>query len=298
MKEAITMYELIQAAEHTYYIQCPAKMGIWKLNSTDAVLIDSGSDKDAGRKIQKILDAQGWRLAAILNTHANADHNGGNALLQQRLKVPAFAPGIDAAITSHPILEPAFLYGGYPCKALRNKFLLAQPSNCQPLTAENLPQGLTMLPLPGHFFDMCGFQTADGVWFLADCLSGANIVEKYHVNFIYDVAAYLDTLEQVCSLEGRLFIPAHAEPTEDIRPLARLNWAKVLEICDLVLRFCETPISPEDILQKVFRHYQLSMDFNQYVLAGSTIRSYLSYLLDKGALTVDFSDCKAIFRRS
>ena len=39
------------------------------------------------------------------------------------------------------------------------------------------------------------------------------------------------------------------------------------------------------------------MDFNQYVLAGSTIRSYLSYLLDKGALTVDFSDCKALFCR-
>ncbi|MEY8260084.1 MBL fold metallo-hydrolase [Oscillospiraceae bacterium 50-60] len=97
------MYELIQAAEHTYYIQCPAKMGIWKMNGTDAVLIDSGNDKDAGRKVQKIFDAQGWRLTAILNTHANADHNGGNALLQQRLGVPAFAPGIDAAITSHPI---------------------------------------------------------------------------------------------------------------------------------------------------------------------------------------------------
>lgn len=215
MKEEITMYELIQAAEHTYYIQCPAKMGIWKLNSTDAVLIDSGSDKDAGRKVQKILDAQGRRLSAILNTHANAGHNGGNAL--------------------------------------RNKFLLAQPSDCQPLTAENLPQGLTILPLPGHFFDMCGFQTADGVWFLADCLSGANIVEKYRVNFIYDVAAYLNTLDKVCSLEGHLFIPAHAEPAEDIRPLVRLNRAKVLEICDLVLRFCGMPISPEDILQKVFR---------------------------------------------
>lgn len=292
------MYELIQAAERTYYIQCPAKMGIWKLNDTDAVLIDSGNDKDAGRKVQKLLDSQGWRLSCILNTHANADHNGGNALLQQRLGAPAFAPGIDAAITSHPILEPAFLYGGYPCKALRNKFLLAQPSDCRPLTAENLPEGLTMLPLPGHFFDMCGFQTADGVWFLADCLSGANIVEKYHVNFIYDVAAYLDTLEKVCSLEGRLFIPAHAEPAEDIRPLAELNRAKVLEICELILQFCKTPLSPEEVLQKIFQHYQLAMDFNQYVLVGSTIRSYLSYLLDRGALSVDFSDSKALFRRN
>lgn len=291
------MYELIQAAERTYYIQCPAKMGIWKLNGTDAVLIDSGNDKDAGRKVQRILETQGWRLAAILNTHANADHNGGNALLQQRLDVPAYAPGIDAAITAHPILEPAFLYGGFPCKSLRNKFLLAQPSDCRPLTAEALPEGLEMLPLPGHFFDMCGFRTADDVWFLADCLSGTNIVEKYHVNFIYDVAAYLDTLDRVSALEGRLFIPSHAEPAEDIRPLAQLNRAKVLEICELVLKFCEIPASPEEVLQKVFRHYQLVMDFNQYVLVGSTIRSYLSYLLDKGELSVDFTECRPLFHR-
>lgn len=290
------MYELIQAAPRTYYIQCPARMGIWKLNDTDAVLIDSGGDKDAGRKLQKIFDSQGWRLAAILNTHANADHNGGNALLQQRLGAPAYAPGIDAVITSHPILEPAFLYGGYPCKPLRNKFLLAQPSDCRPLTEEVLPEGLTMLPLPGHFFDMCGFRTADEVWFLADCLSGANIVEKYHVNFIYDVAAYLETLDRVCTLEGRLFLPAHAEPAEDIRPLAALNRAKVLEICQLILDFCREPLCFEEVLQSVFRHYQLTMDFNQYVLVGSTIRSYLSYLLDRGALTAEFADSKLLWR--
>lgn len=290
------MYELHQAAQRTYYIQCPAKMGIWKLNDTDAVLIDSGSDKDTGRKVQKILNAQGWRLSCILNTHANADHNGGNALLQQRLGAPAFAPGIDAAITTHPILEPAFLYGGYPCKTLRNKFLLAQPSQCAPLTAENLPEGLEQLPLPGHFFDMCGFKTADDVWFLADCLSGAHIVEKYHVNFIYDVAAYLDTLDKVCGLEGKLFVPAHAEPTVDIRPLAELNRAKVLEIAGLLLDFCKEPLCFEDILQRVFTHYQLTMDFNQYVLVGSTIRSYLSYLLDRGGLAAEFADSRLLWR--
>ena len=290
------MYELIQAAEHTYYIQCPAKMGLWVPDGRHAVLIDSGNDKDAGRKVQKILEAQGWALTAILNTHANADHNGGNALLQQRLGAPAFAPGIEAAVTTHPILEPAFLYGGYPPKPLRNKFLLAQPSRCQPLTEDNLPAGLAMLPLPGHFFDMCGFRTEDGVWFLADCLSGASIVEKYHVNFLYDVAAYLETLDRVSALEGRLFIPAHAEPAEDIRPLAELNRRKVLEIAELICSLCREPRIFEDVLRDVFTHYQLTMDFNQYVLVGSTVRSYLAYLLDRGELAAEFADNRLLWR--
>lgn len=290
------MYELIQAAEHTYYIQCPAKMGLWVPDGRNAVLIDSGGDKDAGRKVQRTLEAQGWVLSCILNTHANADHNGGNALLQQRLGAPAYAPGIDAAVTTYPILEPAFLYGGYPPKPLRNKFLLSQPSRCETLTEETLPEGLTQLALPGHFFDMCGFGTADGVWFLADCLSGANIVEKYHVNFIYDVAAYLETLDRVCALEGRLFVPAHAEATEDIRPLAELNRAKVLEIAELVVDLCREPKMFEEVLQGVFAHYRLTMDFNQYVLVGSTIRSYLAYLLDRGSLTAAFDDNRLLWQ--
>lgn len=289
------MYELHQVGQRTYYIQCPAKMGVFLTGEKDAVLIDSGNDKDAGRKVQKILEAQNWTLRCILNTHANADHNGGNNLLQTRLGAPAYAPGIDAAITTYPILEPAFLYGGYPCKELRNKFLLAQPSNCQPLTAEKLPEGLEVLPLPGHFFDMCGFKTADGVWFLADCLSGANIVEKYHVNFIYDVAGYLATLDMLETLEGKLFIPAHADPVADIRPLAALNRAKVLEICGLLLGFCRQPLCFEDILQKLFTHYGLAMDFNQYVLVGSTTRSYLSYLHDKGALDAAFENNRLLW---
>ena len=290
------MYELIQAAEHTWYIQCPAKMGLWVPDGQTAVLIDSGGDKDAGRKVQKTLEAQGWTLGCILNTHANADHNGGNALLQQRLQAPAFAPGIDAAITSHPILEPAFLYGGYPPKPLRNKFLLAQPSRCQTLTEENLPEGLTMLPLPGHFFDMCGFGTADGVWFLADCLTSETVIEKYHVQFLYDVAGYLDTLDKVSRLEGRLFIPAHAEATEDIRPLAEKNRQKVLEILNVVRSLCREPKMFEDILQGLFAHYQLTMDFSQYVLVGSTLRSYLAYLLDNGGAEAEFMDNRLLWR--
>ena len=290
------MYELIQAAEHTYYIQCPAKMGLWVPDGQTAVLIDSGGDKDAGRKVQKTLEAQGWTLGCILNTHANADHNGGNALLQQRLQAPAFAPGIDAAITTYPILEPAFLYGGYPPKPLRNKFLLAQPSRCQTLTEENLPEGLTMLPLPGHFFDMCGFGTADGVWFLADCLTSETVIEKYHVQFLYDVAGYLDTLDKVSRLEGRLFIPAHAEATEDIRPLAEKNRQKVLEIIDVVRSLCREPRMFEEILQGLFAHYQLTMDFSQYVLVGSTLRSYLAYLLDNGGAEAEFMDNRLLWR--
>ena len=213
------MYELIQVSKNNYYIQSPAKIGLIRLNEQDVCLIDSGNDKDAGRKIRQILDANGWNLAAIYNTHSNADHIGGNKYLQGQTGCKIYAPRIECDFTKHPILEPSFLYGGYPCKDLRHKFLLAQESNAEDLTKEVLPDGFEVINLPGHFFDMVGFRTPDNVVYLADCLSSRETLDKYQIGFIYDIATYIKTLEMVKSLSAKIFVPAHAAATEDISEL-------------------------------------------------------------------------------
>lgn len=282
------MYELIQISEHDYYIQSPAKIGLVKLNDTEVCLIDSGNDKDAGRKVRKLLDEHEWTLKAIYNTHSNADHIGGNKYLQGQTGCKIYAPGIECDFTRHPILEPSLLYGGYPCKDLRHKFLLAQESGAEYLTKETLPEGFELIPLPGHFFDMAGFRTPDDTVYLADCLSSRETLEKYQIGFIYDVAAYLNTLEKVKTLKARLFVPAHAEAAEDITELAQYNIDKVNEIADKIVSLCKEPLGFEVILQRLFTEYGLVMNFEQYVLVGSTVRSYLAWLKDTGRLNAVF----------
>ncbi len=284
------MYELHQVGTNSYYVESPAKIGIIKLNDTDVCLIDSGNDKDAGRKLRQILDANQWKLTAIYNTHANADHIGGNKYLQNQTGCKVFAPGIDCAFTNYPVLEPSFLYGAFPPKDLRHKFLMAQESEAEYLTDDVLPEGITLIPLPGHFFDMAGFRSADDVVYLADCLLSQATLDKYQIGFIYDVGAYLETLKMVKTLRAELFIPAHAEPTKDIAPLAQANIDKVHEIADKIVGICKTPIIFEKILQTLFNDYGLKMNFEQYVLVGSTVRSYLSWMKDTGRITVAFED--------
>ena len=284
------MYELIQVSEQCYYLQSPAKIGLVRLNDTDVCLIDSGSDKDAGRKVRQLLDANGWRLTAIYNTHSNADHIGGNQYLQRQTGCRIYAPGIECCFTRHPVLEPAFLYGGFPPKDLRHKFLMAQESDARPLTPEVLPQGFGLLPLPGHFFDMAGFRTPDDVVYLADCLSSRETLDKYQIGFVYDVAAYLQTLEAVKAMSARCFVPAHAPACEDIAPLAQYNLDKVAEIAEVILDLCREPLCFEALLRKLFARYDLAMNFEQYALVGSTVRSYLSWLKDTGRLSARFED--------
>ena len=290
------MYELLNGRGNSYYIDCPARIGLVRTGDSEVCLIDSGSDKDAGRKVRQILDAKGWKLKAIFNTHSNADHIGGNSYLQRQTGCGIFAPGIECSFTRYPVLEPSFLFGGYPPGDLRHKFLMAQESDAVVLSEAHMPEGMSVIPLPGHFFDMVGFRTADDVVYLADCLSSQETLEKYGITFIYDVESYLKTLEMVHSMEASLFIPAHAPVAEDIADLAEYNISKVHEVAERMLAACKEAVSTDTVIQKMFQLYGLRMDAQQYVLVGSTIRSYLSWLRDKGQIDIVIDDSMLLWK--
>lgn len=278
------MYELIQVLNSTYYINCPAKIGLYLDGDKDVYLIDSGNDKEAGRKVRQILDKNGWALRAILCTHSHADHIGGCKYLKAQTGCKVYAPGVERDFTRHTLLEPVLLYGGFPPKALRHKFLMAQESDADELASAELPEGFEIIPLPGHCFEMVGFRTPDNVVFLADCLSSRATLEKYRIGFIYDVQAYLDTLEKVKSLSGAFFVPAHAEACEDVSELAQYNIDTVNEIAGRIKSICTQPVNFEALLKRLFDEYALELSFEQYALVGSTVKSYLAWLMDKWQL--------------
>lgn len=278
------MYELVQVGPQSYYINNPAKIGIYAQSEREIYLIDSGNDKEAAKKVLKIADSKGWTIKGILNTHSNADHIGGNAFIQNKIGCPVFCYGIEADFTRHPVLEPSFLYGGFPCKSLRNKFLMAKESDVTDFNSPNFPKEVEIIPLPGHFFDMVGFRTPDNTVFLADCVSSPATLDKYGVTFIYDVAAYLETLAKIQTIKAEIFIPSHADPCKDISDLAVINRDKVFEIEKIIVELCSKPITIDEVISGVFRHYGLTMSIEQYVLVGSTIRSYLSWMKDRDIL--------------
>ena len=291
------MYELISITDRSFYIRTPSRAGLFKLNDSEVCLIDGGSHEDTAKKFLKILDGHHWKLAAVFNTHAHADHIGGDKLLRARTGCKLYAPGIECAFTRHPILEPAFLYGGFPPADIKRKFLLAEPSDAGYLTPEVLPDGMEMFPLPGHFFDMVGFRTPDDVVYLADCLSSREILDKYGIGFVYDVKAYLETLEKVKSMQARMFVPAHAEPTAEIAPLAEYNIVKTREVADRICDFCREPILFEELLKKLCDACKLALNFEQYVLLGSTVRSYLTYLRGEGRIQAEFAENRLLWQR-
>ena len=289
--------ELINLGERTYYIKNPTNIGIYKIDDTNVYLIDTGNDKDAGKKILKIVEEQGWKVAGIISTHSNADHIGGNKVIQDRTGAPVFASKIDRCITEFPEIEPAFLYGGNPFKELKNKFLMAKESNAVEIEG-NLPEGLELISLKGHFFDMIGIKTSDNVCFLGDSLFSEETITKYNIFFLYDVKAYLETLDKLNQLDCDMYVPSHCEVSSNISNLIEGNREKILEILDTVYNICTNPKTFETILKEMFDKYELQMNVNQYYLIGSTVKAYLSYLKDNGKITYTFEDNKMFWMKA
>lgn len=269
--------ELIKIGEKTYYIKNATNIGVYKIDDKSVYLIDTGNDKDAGKKILKIIDENGWNIKGIITTHSNSDHIGGNKLIQDRTGCKIFAHNIEKSFTKNPILEPSFLFGGFPFKDIKNKFLLAKESNVMEIE-NNLPVGLEYFSLKGHFFDMIGIKTSDDVYFLADALFSEETINKYHVFFIYDVKEFLNTLDFLQNLNGKKYIPSHSELTDDISSLITINRNKVNEIIEKIYEVCENKLTFEEILKYILDEYNIIINANQYVLVRKyyQIISFLS----------------------
>ena len=151
--------------------------------------------------------------------------------------------------------------------------------------------------LKGHSLDMIGLKTNDDVYFLADSLASSDAINKYHIFYLYDLEEYLNTLEYLKTLNGKYYVLSHSELLTDIKDLIELNKKKIEEIINVILTILEIPNTFDDLLTNIFNHYNLVLNLNQYVLVGSTIKAYLTYLLKQNKITYLFQDNKMLWQK-
>lgn len=291
--------ELNHISGSSYFIPGRVNLGLYT-QGEDTVIIDSGGDETSGRHIFRLLEKEQMDLSVIINTHSNADHVGGNAYLQKKTGCRIMSTATEGAIINDPFLEPLILWSAFPFRELKNKFLQAKPSRVTDII-ENSGKvngtDLEAVPLPGHFIDMIGIRTPDGVFFIADSLFAAHIIDKYHLMVTMDVRASLQTLDVLESSHDAFYVPCHAEPSDDIVPLVKKNRENLLAIGDEVLDICSEPSSREDILSDIITRYDLVLSPTQYVLDLATISAHIAFLSDENKLEYLVSEGRLLWKK-
>ena len=195
-------------------------------------------------------------------------------------------------------MQSVYMGACFPFAEYRdNKFYKAEPFSASVVSEDVLPDGLTFEIFCGHSPEMCAYKTQDDVWFLGDIVWSESIIEKYGMTYQFDISAHLEALEKVCTLEGKMFVASHAEPTVDIRPLAKKNREKVLEVVDFLYESCKGGVVFDDLLGKIFARFSIPVTIAQHCFTGGIARSYLSYMHDKGMIEFDADEkCRLVWK--
>ncbi len=295
------MKRLVQIEPEVYLIQGGSNMGLIA-RGEEAILIDTGLDKDAGKNALRAVSELEAELRAVIITHAHADHFGGGEYITRRCNCEVYAPALEDAVAANPLLEPLYLFGGAePPYELRNKFLLAKPCpvhhhiDTGTITIGEIE--LNIVPLPGHSPGQIGVGYGDTL-FCADAFFPIAVLEKYKIPFYTQINRAIATLEMLMQADYEHYIPGHGAPVEPNDAVIPANIARLQEICEIVYELLAQPQQSQDLLTAVCNHYEVQMGaVHNYFLNLTTIHAALVSLQEDNRVRGVMENNRLLWRR-
>ena len=296
-------YKLVHVKGNTYYLDGAAKIGIIKnvADPSRSIVIDTGLDDDAGRRLLKIMQENGMGVGAIINTHSHADHCGGNDIVKSRTSCAIYAPPFDKGIIEYPELEPFYLYSAYPLKEMDTKFLKAKGTKVDHVLEKGQLNicgvELDIVPLHGHTPEMVGVATADNVLFAGDSFFSTYILEKHGLPYFTGIGESLSTLESLKHMSYDYYVPSHGEAITEPEDTLEANIKILKDTIEYISDICSKALDREEIVANMVGRYGIKQTIPQYYLAVSTASAFLSHMTNEGILTTLFEDNKLKFKR-
>lgn len=290
------MFDIVDTLGNTFYFSAFSNVGVYKFNKSEVVLIDSCDHKRMVRSLNNILEKNNLRVKAIINTHCHVDHITGNKFFYDKYGCQILSSKGEQGFIAYPDREPKFYYSGINTDKSRNPFFTTDPSDAEVITADNLPEGFEIIPLPGHSFDMIGVRTPDDVVFLADAILSKKTWDEYKLPFFYNINESIQTLKDIRNIKAKLFVPAHNEPLEDICELAEYNIKSMIHKKELIYSLCEGK-SFDDIFACTIDSLGLRLVTPKYPMYAVMVRNFLQSLVDDNAIAATLEDSVLIYHR-
>jgi glyoxylase-like metal-dependent hydrolase (beta-lactamase superfamily II) len=121
------------------------------------------------------------------------------------------------------------------------------------------------------------------VCYAADAFFDADVLARYEIPFVHDVAGQLASLERLPQLPYEIFLPGHGDPTRDIGAAVDANRNAIARSAEWVRSALKEVATTSDIVHHVTRRLEAPPDnISTYFLMHSCVLAYLSYLANQG----------------
>ncbi len=274
------MFEIKHIKGNTYYYEAFTNVGIYKLNETEAILIDGCDHKRMAKGLSKQLGAMGLSVKMIINTHSHFDHICGNSYFYAEYGCKLLSTEKEQPFIAYPSLECEFYYNGISTDKAKNPSFTGESSATQIISEDNIPEGFEIITLPGHSFEMVGVRTPDNVLFLADSILSRSTWDEYKLPFFYNVNESLATMEKVKKIKADYYLPSHTSLVEDITELADYNIEKLTEKKELVYSLCEGK-GFDDLFKAIMESEKLRIRTDKYSSYAIMVRNLLQALVEE-----------------
>ena len=269
----------------SYCLETPAaSLGLYLGDDNHCLLIDSG-EAAYGQQVVNMIHQQGWRVSALISTHAHADHCGANQIIADTFGAAVYASAAEKVFLENPWLIPYTLFSAHPPRSLANRFIVPPASPkvdvLEPGTRVISGISLNIIDLGGHTPGHIGVMTPDGILFVGDSLLSSQSYQTFPCLVMADVAKQLASLDLLEKIHFKELCLAHGGCSDQPGSLIDQNrvWLKEL-INDVLLALPGQLLSREEIVGRIIAGRTLPVNTTQYYLVWSTVSAVISYLLD------------------
>ena len=253
------------------------------------VAIDTGLDKQAGKRLLRAAAELKLPLIAIINTHAHADHYGGNRTVLAESAATVYAPAGEAAVMRRPLFA-----------ALQNKFLLADPTivDVEFTPGDALDIGdvtFGTVSLPGHAHQQAGI-LVEGVLFAADAYFDVEVVNKHGIPYLVDHAATVTSARKVVETAADWYIPGHGQATQHASPAVHHLLTRLEAVFEQVVRAADG-CGLDAVLATVCRRFELRPSApGSHLLLRTPVAACLTRAIEEGTVAVVLQDGEMLFQ--
>lgn len=292
--------ELTKIKGNTYYINAPTNIGVYVFKNKNCILIDTGINNSAAKKIDEVLIENGLHPKYIVNTHSHLDHCGGNIYFQNNYPgCLIYTSYMEKLFMENVELYPSMLCGSIPLKGLDR---INKPFNVDFILEYGInkinDEKFHVISLKGHTGEQIGFITQEKVCFLGDSIFSSEIIDKYSLPYLYNIEDSIKTLKSIKDIDADFFVLGHSDniiTKDEINSLVDKNLNNIENYISQILELLDQPLTKEDVLQNLVILNDLSMNFTEYHINLSAVSAFISYVYNKDLIDSSIEDGKLYF---